>query len=120
MAPDPSPLSHNLAVIRHSTSLFKVGTANGHGTLSSRSSGVKTLGCMDYWSENYTAKNATDLFAPLSILPACCKQSASCNKLVSFIKLQQVCQNQACCDLSYIDLLKAHLHDATSRMRLSI
>ena len=30
----------------------------------------------------------------LPILPACCNLSTCCNKLVNFIKLQQVCRNQ--------------------------
>ena len=41
----------------------------------------------------------------LSILPTCCNLSTS-HKLVFFIKLQQVCKNQACCNLSFADLLQ--------------
>ena len=40
----------------------------------------------------------------LSILPTCCTLSTSCNKLVNFIKLQQVCLDQSCCNLSFADL----------------
>ena len=35
----------------------------------------------------------------LRTLPACCKLSTSCSKSVDFIKLQQVCENQPCCNL---------------------
>ena len=41
----------------------------------------------------------------LGILPACCKLFTSCNKSVEFIKLQQVCKNQICCNLIFADLL---------------
>ena len=39
-------------------------------------------------------------------LPACCKLSSSCSKPVDFIKLQQVCEDQACCILIFADVLK--------------
>ena len=42
----------------------------------------------------------------LWILPACCKLSTSCSKSVEFIKLQQVCENQTCCNLMFADLLQ--------------
>ena len=42
----------------------------------------------------------------LSILPACCNLPTTCKKLVNFIKLQQVCQSQAFCNLSFADLLE--------------
>ena len=32
--------------------------------------------------------------------------STSCSKLVNFIKLQQVCENQTCCNLIFADLLQ--------------
>ena len=37
-------------------------------------------------------------------LPACCKLSTGCNKSVEIIKLQQVCENQTCCNLIFADL----------------
>ena len=40
------------------------------------------------------------------ILPACCELSTSSSKSVDFIKLQQVCENQTCCDLIFVDLLQ--------------
>ena len=40
-----------------------------------------------------------------SILQASRDLSTSCNELVSFFKLQAACQNQACCNLSFADLL---------------
>ena len=42
----------------------------------------------------------------LWILPACCKLSTSCSKSLDFIKLQQVCENQTCCNLIFADLLQ--------------
>ena len=39
-------------------------------------------------------------------LPACCKLSSSCSKPVDFIKLQQVCEDQTCCNLIFADLLQ--------------
>ena len=42
----------------------------------------------------------------LWILSACCKLSTSCSKSVDFIKLQQVCENQPCCNLIFADLLQ--------------
>ena len=42
----------------------------------------------------------------LRTLPACCKLSTSCSKSVDFIKLQQVCENQPCCNLIFADLLQ--------------
>ena len=35
-----------------------------------------------------------------------CKLSTSCSKSVEFIKLQQVCENQTCCNLIFADLLQ--------------
>ena len=42
----------------------------------------------------------------LLILSNCCNLSTSCNKLVNFIKLQQVCSNQPYGNLSFVDLLQ--------------
>ena len=42
----------------------------------------------------------------LWILPARCKLSTSCSKSVDFIKLQQVCENQTCCNLIFADFLQ--------------
>ena len=42
----------------------------------------------------------------LSILLVCLNLSINCNKLVNFIKLQQVCYNQTCRILSFADLLQ--------------
>ena len=43
---------------------------------------------------------------PLPILSDCCNLSTSCNKLVNFMNVQQVCLNQACYNLSFADLLQ--------------
>ena len=42
----------------------------------------------------------------LWILTACCKLSTSCTNSVDFIKLQQVCENQTCYNLIFVDLLQ--------------
>jgi hypothetical protein len=42
----------------------------------------------------------------LRILPACCKLSTSCSRLVHVINLQQACCNQACCKLTFADLMQ--------------
>ena len=42
----------------------------------------------------------------LWILPAYCKLSTSCSKSVEFNKLQQVCENKICCNLTFADLMQ--------------
>ena len=52
-------------------------------------------------------QQTTQTCCKLWILPACRKMSSSCSESVDFIKLQQVCENQTCCNLIFADLLHA-------------
>ena len=51
-------------------------------------------------------QQTTQTCCKLWILPACRKMSSSCSESVGFIKLQQVCENQTCCNLIFADLLQ--------------
>ena len=63
---------------------------------------LTTVACNSTCTQPRTPKTC----CKLSTLPACCNLSTSCNELVNFIKLQQVCKKQACCNLSFADLLQ--------------
>ena len=58
--------------------------------------------------EELVAKEAPTMLVVEScqFSPACCNLSISCNKLDNFIKLQQGCLDQVCCNLSFADLLQ--------------
>ena len=60
------------------------------------------------WNRNTssTQPKTPQTCCKLSILPTCCNLSTSCNKFVNFIKLQQVCWNQPCYNLSFADLVQ--------------
>ena len=60
---------------------------------------------MEGRKEGYTVKNATDVLQVVNFIPARCNLSTrSLKKLVNFIALQGICQNQACCNLPVADL----------------
>ena len=58
-----------------------------------------------YLPKTYTQPETLQTCCKLRILPACCKLSTSCSKSVDFIKLQQVCENQPCCNSIFADVV---------------
>ena len=57
----------------------------------------------------YTARNVTHLLQVVDftgLLQDVNKLPTSCSKSVDFIRLQQVCESQSCCNLIFVDLVQ--------------
>ena len=57
-----------------------------------------------YVMNDVTQPETPQTCCKLRNLPNCCNLSSSCSKPVDFIKLQQVCEYQTCCNLIFADL----------------
>ena len=62
--------------------------------------------CLSALQSTITQPETPQTCCKLRNLPDCCNLSSSCSKPVDFIKLQQVCEYQTCCNLIFADLLQ--------------